>query len=225
MSRSALPKHLALVHVFDPALRRASEIRTHARIQDPKELHEELGRLIADADEEARDLGLNTEDRALAWYMVAALLDEAVLTRENGLEIPWTPKLVDGAGMDAAPDDNFYARVVPSLARSSRQDLVELARHVLRAGFRGKGVADPSALRSAWSSLDDSSKSPPRRGLVGEEPSHPLAATPLPPWTRSPSEKNGGELDGIGTPRLDNSLLLAAGALILGLALAWNFGS
>lgn len=152
MSVSSPAVHGRLAGSLQEALTAVVRLRAERQtVSDAAQFRAQLMQLLARAEQDALQMGINTQDARLAIFAVVAFLDESVLNTRNPAFADWARRpLQDELFGGHMAGEWFFQHVDQLLARPDGPELPELLevyQLCLLLGFRGKySVSDNGQL-------------------------------------------------------------------------------
>lgn len=152
VSSPAIPGRLA--GALQEALTAVVRLRAERQqVTDAAQFRAQILQLLARAEQDALQLGLNTQDARLAIFAVVAFLDESVLNTRNPAFADWARRpLQDELFGGHMGGEWFFQHIDQLLARPDGPELPELLevyQLCLLLGFRGKyGATDGGQLQA-----------------------------------------------------------------------------
>ncbi len=174
-------------------------------------MHAELLRMVQAAMQRTVELGHTPRDAADVGYVLAALVDEAILTTEGPARHAWAHRLLQLVlFQENVAGEGVFRRLDELVADATRSDVLEVYYLALLHGFRGRYAfpGGEAELERVVSHVESVLR---RRGVFGDDVLSPAAARP-----DQGLGKRGGGL----------AARLAVGSLVLAVvgcgALSWH---
>jgi type VI secretion system protein ImpK len=205
----AVQRHGQLALTLQEAFTVGVRLRTGRQVAaDATSFRAHVKTLLGAADGEARKAGYDGATVKLAIYAYIAFLDESVLNSGQQMFAGWPSQpLQEEIFGDHVAGETFFQYLSDLMRRQDSEELADLLEVYLLCmllGFRGRYGADPAALQSVISMVQDKVRR--IRGSLGEI---------SPAWGLPADEAFAAP----GDPWMRRLLLIAGGALVLALVL------